>query len=574
MNETNTGTASSDRQLSRRKLLRHSASAGLVGLGITTLAGCTSPAAPTPAASSPVAPPGAAPPAPATTPTTAAVQPKYGGVLSTMTTGLERHLDPHTAGGPAGTYGAIVCYSQLIAFKYGPEINAPSYLVGPDLAESWTQPDDLTYIFKLRPGVKWHNIAPVNGRELVADDITYSFQRIIDLKTYASILASVGKIEAVDRSTVKITLEKVNADFLPGLCSQYARIVAKEVVDRNGNLEGPPVIGTGPWLFEKWSANDGLVTKRNPDYFLKGLPYADGYETYRSADPSFPDNAFRAKKINVLGTAPSPETQDQLKKDIPGVAFKFILNDAVGDELGLNVTRPPFNNLKVRQAVSKAIDPQQVIDTIYRGQAKLAAGITLPQLDWSLPEAELNQLKKRDLDTAKRLMREAGADAGFDVEVLVADVRQQAYVHTAELLQQQLKDINVRLTIRIVDANAFTQATTTKQYAATIGYAAGLGATNQNLFGWHYSNGALNRYGYSNPDMDKLIDQQATMGKDPAGRRRILEQIQRLIIDQAYAINIEDLLQPYAHYPEVKDIYPPQLFSASTQFWTTTWIDK
>jgi peptide/nickel transport system substrate-binding protein len=557
------------RRLGRRTFLRGAAA----GVGVVGLAGCTSPAAaPSPAATAAGAP---APPAsaPVASPTAAGARPKHGGVLKTMTTGLERHLDPHTVGGPAGTYGALVCYSQLIAFKHGPEINPPSYLVGPDLAESWDQPDDLTYVFKLRPGVKFHNIAPVNGRELVAEDVVYSFQRIVDLRTYASILTNVTKMEAPDRSTVRITLSRPNADFLPGLCANQARIVAKEVVDRNGNLEGPPVVGTGPWIFESWVATDGLVTRRNPDYFLRGLPYADGYQTFRSADPSFPDNAFRAKQINVLGTAPSPEAQDQLKRDIPGVVFKFILNDGVNDELGLNVTRPPFTDLRVRQAISKAIDPQQVIDGIYRGQAKLASGITLPQLDWSLPEAELKRLKQRDLDTARRLMREAGLEAGFELEALVPDVRQQAYVYTAELLQQQLRDINVRLTIRVVDANAFTQATTTKQFTAYIGYAAGLGATNQNLYGWHYSNGPLNRYGYANPELDRLIDQQATMGKDPAGRRRILEQIQRLIIDQAYAINIEDLLQPYAHHPEVKDIYPPQLFSASTQFWTNVWLD-
>src|SRR5204862_7448715 len=128
------------------------------------------------------------------------------------------NLDPHLLNVAALVgHGAGMCWSQLLFFKNGPGIKMPNFEVEGDLAESWTQPDDTTYVFKLRPGVKFHNIAPVNGRELVADDIVFSYQRVLDQKTFAAVLRGVTKMEATDRSTLKLTLDKPNADLLANL---------------------------------------------------------------------------------------------------------------------------------------------------------------------------------------------------------------------------------------------------------------------------------------------------------------------------------------------------------------------
>src|SRR5262249_35064488 len=159
-----------------------------------------------------------------------------------------------------------------------------------------------TYVFKLKPGVKWHNIAPVNGRELVADDVVYSYQRIIDLKANAAILANVIKIEAPDKASVKLTLGKPNADLLANLGGLQGKIVPRELGERNGGLEGPPAIGTGPWIYEKWEQGQGFAATRNREYFQKGQPYVDRIETFRSADATTGFNAFRTGTNNVLGT--------------------------------------------------------------------------------------------------------------------------------------------------------------------------------------------------------------------------------------------------------------------------------
>src|SRR5262249_40431277 len=150
-----TGSRRWDRQrLTRRSVLRGTAT-GVVGLG---LAGCATTSAPSPAPTAPqgapIAPTSAVP---AATQVPAAAAPEYGGTPTTLAAPPARNLDPHT-GGPAstGAAGPLICYSQLVCYKWGPDVKLPSYTPTGDLAESWTQPDDLTYVFKLRPGVKFH----------------------------------------------------------------------------------------------------------------------------------------------------------------------------------------------------------------------------------------------------------------------------------------------------------------------------------------------------------------------------------------------------------------------------------
>src|SRR5262245_23239814 len=218
---------------SRRGILR---GAG-VGLGAAIVGGCTTanPPAPTGAAVGPArttAASAAGSGAPVVSPTVAARQPKYGGVFRLSSGATEApHLDPHQTNTSALiAHGAGLAWSQLLQFKNGPGVEMPTFEVAPDLAQSWDQPDDTTYVFKLRPGVKFHNIAPVNGRELVADDVVGSFQRQIDLKVNAAALAGVVRLDAPDKTTLKLTLDKPNADILWSLANAICKVLPRELL--------------------------------------------------------------------------------------------------------------------------------------------------------------------------------------------------------------------------------------------------------------------------------------------------------------------------------------------------------
>ena len=168
-------------------------------------------------------------------------------------------------------------YNKLLRHKVGPDVPPGTFIVEPDLAERWEAPDDTTYIFHLRQGVKWHNKPPVNGRELVAEDVKFSFDRFLTVpgNPERQLLESVDRVEVVDRYTVKFVLKEPFVWLLDILANAMCMwIVAPEVAQKYGDFKKvETAIGTGPFLLESYEPNVKTIFKRNPDYFRQGLPY-------------------------------------------------------------------------------------------------------------------------------------------------------------------------------------------------------------------------------------------------------------------------------------------------------------
>jgi len=158
--------------------------------------------------------------------------------------------------------------------KVGADVPPGAFIVEPDLAERWETPNDTTYIFHLRQGVKWHNKQPVNGRELVADDVKFTFDRFLTVEgnPAAELLESVQGVEVVDRYTVKFLLKEPFVWLLDALASSICMwIIAPEVVKQYGDLKKvETAIGTGPFLLEHYEPNVKTVFKRNSAYFRTG----------------------------------------------------------------------------------------------------------------------------------------------------------------------------------------------------------------------------------------------------------------------------------------------------------------
>jgi peptide/nickel transport system substrate-binding protein len=558
------------RRVSRRRLLRGAVIGG-AGLALAGCAGSgTTPAAapaPTTAPASGGAPAAAAP--------TQAPAQKRGGALKIMGTAQEKDLEPHVAGslGASGGWGPYICYSQLIAYKWGPDIKPPSYVPYGDLAESWTQPDETTYTFKLRPGVKWHNIKPVNGRELVADDIIYSYNRVREQKSFAGYLAGVIKMEAVDKGTLKFTLDKPNADLLNNLGLNTLSIVAKEVVDANGgSLANAPVIGTGAWIFDSFTLNERFTANKNPDYFLKGQPYVDSFESIRSVEASVITSAFRAGAINVIPSGVTVQQAEDLLKASQTTRITWVPADRNTTELMLNHNLDIFKDIRVRQAISKAIDRKAIIDTVWLGRGGLTTGLSLPDPSYMIPDAELTKLVGRDVAGAKQLLSQAGV-SNLSFEIIAPTYLSGAFVSLTELIQANLKDAGINTTIKTADTPAWATAQMTQNFQAITGTFAGA-APNGWLNTRYKTGGGQNYVKYSDPEMDKLIDQQAVMVKDPDGRKKVLQDIQRKIINDAVYIPVILYHQPVMVQAEVKDLYPPLGINGHSLLWLSAWLDK
>ena len=194
-------------------------------------------------------------------------------------------------------------HSRLVKHKAGPGVAPATLAIEGDLAESWSQPNETTYIFKLRRGVRWHPKPPVNGRELTAEDVRYTVERFLTVKgnPMAYMLSSVDRVEAVDRHTVKFIMKEPFSWLLDVLANPMAvAIVARECVEKFGDLKkAEAVVGTGPWMLDSYRPNVGLTFIRNPHYFVAGLPYIDRIEYLVDEDNASRMAAFLSGKYDL-----------------------------------------------------------------------------------------------------------------------------------------------------------------------------------------------------------------------------------------------------------------------------------
>ena len=220
-------------------------------------------------------------------------------------------------------------HSRLLKHKAGPGVRPGTFPIEGDLAESWKQVNDTTYEFKLRRGVRFHGKPPVNGRELTAEDVRYTFEYILaDKGSNVSMFRSIAKVEATDRYTVRFTLKEPFAWFLDMIASPMAgAIIARECVEKFGDLKkAEAVVGTGPWMLDSYRPNVGLTLVRNPQYFMAGLPYIDRVELLVDEDNASRTAAFLAGKYDLGWEFPGTinrsdwlQILEPLKKRRPGL---------------------------------------------------------------------------------------------------------------------------------------------------------------------------------------------------------------------------------------------------------------
>jgi peptide/nickel transport system substrate-binding protein len=572
------------RRLSRRQVVKGGAT-GIVSLaGGALLAGCSTTPAP-PAAVGPTSAPAQAAPttaAPAATTTPAA---KYGGIYRHWTIGELPHRDPHQTTNPnLFNQGPGYVYNRLVLATAGPERKSLDEVVyAGDAAEKWDFPDDTTVIFKVRPNLKFQNIKPVNGRPLVAEDIRYSFQRQLELKINAGgIPASIERMEAVDPQTFKVTLKQPDADFIATLANVQNVIVPKETVDANGDLKEGPNIGGGAWIDESWQKDAVWTGARNPDYYQKGIPYVDKVQFFRFADATAKFQAFRTKQIDYFSVGATKKQLEDLKAQDPTLVTGQSRRPGGLIEVALVTTKKPFDDKRVRQAIHYAIDRQAALDTVFEGLGFLSAGVPMPSWDWYLPDAEIQQLHKRDVAKAKQLLAEAGFPNGQGLpEIEFYHLKfSDDWTAAAELAMAQLKEVGINGKIKVYPDPS--------NWAIQI-----LNGGNKEVMAWHgpmnlttasanfdllskyVGGGARNGAGLDDPTLNDMIRKQATLVRDPDGRKKLLQDIQRRIIDLAVYQNTGGAsATAYAYWGYVKNVRAANQPTNEQDFVRWLWLDK
>ncbi|HEY7678164.1 MAG TPA: ABC transporter substrate-binding protein, partial [Candidatus Methylomirabilis sp.] len=259
--------------------------------------------------------------------------------------------------------------------------------IRPCLAQSWkSSRDGLTWTFQLRRGVKFHH-----GREMTADDVIYSFTRLLDPHQHARVgvadfllkirgarevaggrAARLEGLRALDPYTVEVVLTEPSAQLVPSLGVAHTKIVPREVVERLGARFGAEPVGTGPFKFLEWQRNQRLVLAANPDYF-GGRPHVNRLE-YRVFPGLAHDRMLASFERGELEDSPIPASERKrfLGRSPHQVVQRPILGMAF---LAFNTAMHPFDNPKVRQAIGHAIDRAEIVRTINQGRFAPGSGI-------------------------------------------------------------------------------------------------------------------------------------------------------------------------------------------------------
>ncbi len=479
--------------------------------------------------------------------------PKRGGTLS-LRLWDPPHFDPHAAGGLS--YKLHVAYtfthSRLVKHKAGPGVTPGTFPIEGDLAESWQQTNETTYVFKLRKGIRWHNKPPVNGRELTAEDVRYTIERFMTTKGNANapMLASVDKVEAVDRYTVKFTLKEPFAWFLDTLANPMAvAIVAKECVDKFGDLKKPEaVVGTGPWMLDSYRPNTGFTLVRHPSYFVAGLPYIDRVEVTVDEDAASRMAAFLTGKYDVgfetsagnINRIDWVQVKDTLKQKRPNLkTLEFPSN--VMNHISMRTDQKPFSDARVRQAMSLAIDRQAIIEASYEGVAEVNPPVPAALKEWTIPMQQLGEGGKYyryDVAEAKRLMAAAGHGSGFPGQICFATYGSNLLTDQAQLVIKNLKDIGIDARLDTKEYGAYISTCFYGNFPSmAFGPQTPFVEPDSFLYGQYVPGQPRNQSHIEDPvAADLLVRQRRTF--DLAKRREIIWDVQRHLAKQQYYVQM------------------------------------
>jgi peptide/nickel transport system substrate-binding protein len=556
------------RKVSRRTTLRGAAVAG-VGAGALALVGCGDDdnSSATPKGLLPTAAP-----AVATTKT-----PKPGGSFSFGMPNIPPTLDPYTVTSFQTAYLNGLSYSKLLRFKAGtPDVAPADNTMETDLAQAMPeQPDQLTFTFKIKPNVKFHSGAPTNGRALTSEDVKYALDRYLnfDKSVHKSGLSFIDKMETPDASTFKITTKAPYADALFYLGGNLGVWVSPREHAESADAT-TKMVGSGPFIHAETQTGVSMSFKKNPDYFDKPYPYFDDVKVFGVSDVAKQVADFSAKSVDLTWLM-LPDQRDQTKANRPDA--KSEETQGIGGYIYLRTDKAPFNDPRVRQALSMGIDRAALRKAITKGEG-VPDQLYFVGYPFARQVKDLPQAKYWDYNPAeaKKLLAAAGVTK-IDTTWSHADVTAygQAYLDTATLAQNQLKDIGFNIT----DNN---QPYTTQYLTTTYqGNYEGMGHSPRAIAYWldyvterftmKPKRGRINLSYVNDTELETLMDKQRGQFKMEE-RLQTIKQIEERVAEQQYEIYFSTDTRTYFWNPDITNYRPTAWFPYTHIM--KTWRDK
>lgn len=327
------------------------------------------------------------------------------------------------------------------------------------LAENWDVSEDgLTWTFYLREGVKFHN-----GREMTADDVIYSFDRMMDEASgavmHSVFVDKIASYEALDPYTVQFVLNYGPGTFLSELgLSVRAAIIAEESVSEDGTVVHP--IGTGPFSFVWWRPGDEFRATRFDDYWGQVASIDEAVFRY-IPDPTIRFTALQTGEIDWMRQVPDEQILAMQEEPLEGIEYA-LLYEARSRRINFNVTRAPFDDVRMRRAIGYAIDKVEYNEAIWFGLGNPHNQPFVPGSFLELPVDD--PYRNSDLETARQLVEEAGYGDGIEVDVIAHAPLQSSW----ELFQAKLAEIGIDVNIEVLDSAQWTRRAKEGSYDMTI----------------------------------------------------------------------------------------------------------
>jgi peptide/nickel transport system substrate-binding protein len=462
-------------------------------------------------------------------PAGAAEQPDRGGTIVWAVHEGMPDFDIHYQGSYIVAQPIGPIYNGLLTF----DLYNNGEIVG-DLAERWeVAPDGNQITFALRKGVKFHD-----GSDFTCADAKYSLEKCTDPKrANPGLVALMEEVfdsaTCTDDFTLVVHLKKPSAAILTLLADAHTVMMKAGIAERVDRKDPKFLIGTGPFKFKSYTPGVDFRAERNPNYWKPGLPYIDGYQAVVMDDLTKIFASFRARQLTMTGIArhlERPEA-DILKKDFPDAVVA--LGPRAGwDSFVMNVSKPPFNDPRVRKAVALATDREKMIEIAAEGWGVIG-GYIGPHTPYGLPLEELKKylqfsddMAKRQAE-AKRLLAEAGYAKGVDVELVLR--RGPMYERGALSRQDDLKKVGINIKITLLDTAGFRDRQEKGDFQAFTVLSA-VSFDDPDAYYRRFTCHAPSNFGkYCNPEFDKLFAQQSQTF-DIQQRAEITRQIERILL--------------------------------------------
>lgn len=504
--------------------------------------------------------------------------PKRGGNLAISWGSDIGSLDPIASSSFNTQYRIGRVYQRMLTFDAGPGIGYTQQILKPELATEWDIADDgLTYTFKLREGIVFHDVAPVNGREFDSGDVKATFDAILAEGHQSNLLARVTSVDAPDKYTVVLTLSEPYAPLINNMASHFLWILPKEAFDESSGYDRTSMaIGTGPFMLGDREVDVETNLIKNPDYWDlaadgEPLPYLDSIRISVISDTAQAIAAFKAGEIDIVTNGIPLDLLDQLKKDYPEGIYGEDIDAGMG-QIGVNMNREPFNDLRVRQAISYAIDRDGMGDAI-RGGGTVPSNVAPALSDFALPEDERREYLNYDPEKAKKLLADAGFPDGLDATMIATDRYGALYTQQTEWVIEDLEAVGINVTLDMLDYSTyFGSRWPDVEYDLQFGPQTPFLEPDEWLRGQMGTGEGRNWYNISEPELDELLDEQLGM-TDPAARQEKIKEIQRWVFENLMnPIPVWTYFTRWNYSPIVQDFYRHASYGLVSM--EHTWLDE